>query len=394
MKSSAMSNPVSVFSMNPRISILNSSALELIQTHYFFPLKSEDGSFTLDDVQIILEKGSSSDYFLVKMLDGDAISAQIIVQDIYKMMDEIRKRRYSRNRPLLVSYFIFLADRMPDYTQVLSSCFAELQKEDLGISITVFYTDSGQEDTLFCSRRKQTQLLSSFVPAYRLQTRPGAPSVSKEIVLQHLSTMKQEHSNIGKISGFSVTKLLVGINIFIWLIESLLAMFLHTDPILQYGILQGTAVSQYQEFWRLFTSLFLHGDIFHLLFNAYFLYICGELVESIYGKKQFLFIYLISGLAGNLLTILIDPGIYSIGASGACLGLGGILFYVWIRKKNAALRQFQNMTTFMIMILFNVFYGFFLPGASINNWAHIGGFLGGILLGILLNTRIFLPKKQ
>jgi len=129
------------------------------------------------------------------------------------------------------------------------------------------------------------------------------------------------------------------------------------------------------EIYRLLTGAFLHIDVIHFITNAYSLYIVGKLVESYFGKKKFALIYLISAITANLLSISMNDG-FSIGASGAIFGLFGSLVYFGYHYRvyfgNVLLRQI------LPIIIINLFIGFTIPG--IDNFAHIGGLIGGFLV--------------
>lgn len=128
------------------------------------------------------------------------------------------------------------------------------------------------------------------------------------------------------------------------------------------------------EYYRLLTSTFLHIGIFHLLCNNYALYIIGSQLESFLGKTKFLIVYLISAVCGNLLSLIFTSGI-SAGASGAIFGLLGSLLYFgyYYRVYLGNLIHSQIIP----IILLNLCIGFITPG--IDNAAHIGGLIGGIL---------------
>jgi rhomboid protease GluP len=85
------------------------------------------------------------------------------------------------------------------------------------------------------------------------------------------------------------------------------------------------------EWWRLFTSLFIHFGIAHLLLNMFALTAFGPLVERLFGSVNFLFVYLLAGIAGSLASIAWNPGINSAGASGAIFGILGALMAVQLR---------------------------------------------------------------
>lgn len=136
------------------------------------------------------------------------------------------------------------------------------------------------------------------------------------------------------------------------------------------------------EYWRLFTSMFLHADIFHILSNMIALLLFGAAVENTYSKLEYLLIYFISGLIGNLFSLLLLPlNTISLGASGAIFGLIGAAFILY---------AVEGERTLIFLGLFYLAYfiiSSFAPG--INLWAHLFGLLGGICFGY-----IFTRKKK
>lgn len=141
------------------------------------------------------------------------------------------------------------------------------------------------------------------------------------------------------------------------------------------------------EYWRLVTAMFLHGSLIHILFNGYALYALGPESERIYGTVRFLVVYFLGGLAGSVASYAFSAS-PSVGASGAIFGLFGALsaFYFVSRKVlgDLARTQLQSMVTLLII---NLLIGF-SAGGVIDNFAHIGGFIGGALVGWLLAPRI------
>lgn len=142
------------------------------------------------------------------------------------------------------------------------------------------------------------------------------------------------------------------------------------------------------ELWRLFTSMFLHGSVMHLAINMYSLYSVGSMVEILSGRKKYLAIYLVCGLLGSIASVAFNamrshPGI-SIGASGAVFAIYGFfLVLMWLRKDlihPAARRQILQSGALFIAI--NLFLG--IVSSGIDNAAHVGGLVGGIVAGLLL----------
>ena len=131
------------------------------------------------------------------------------------------------------------------------------------------------------------------------------------------------------------------------------------------------------QIYRLFTSMFLHVDYWHILMNMYALFVLGPVVEKYYGKTKFTLIYLISGIIGNLFScVFMDGYTLSYGASGAIFGLlGSIAYFTYYYR---ATLQGLLRSNILPTILLNLALGFIIPGIDI--FAHIGGLIGGIFV--------------
>lgn len=130
--------------------------------------------------------------------------------------------------------------------------------------------------------------------------------------------------------------------------------------------------------WRMLTSVFVHstGFIFHVLLNMYTLWIFGRMLESMLGRARYLALYLISGLAGSVGVLLLsDPLTPVVGASGAIFGIFGA-FFVINRRLGGDSRQLLVLLAINALIVF-------LPGSNIAWQAHLGGLIGGALVGLI-----------
>jgi MYXO-CTERM domain-containing protein len=137
------------------------------------------------------------------------------------------------------------------------------------------------------------------------------------------------------------------------------------------------------ERWRLFTAMFLHIGIFHILFNAYALYIFGTIVEAESGRIRFLAAFLISGLFASAVSYAFgDPLVPSAGASGAIFGLFGVFLGASWRRRNLAFYA-QRVRSAMGLILINAVFSLTFPGID---WrAHAGGLVAGLVIGLSLD---------
>ena len=182
-----------------------------------------------------------------------------------------------------------------------------------------------------------------------------------------------------------VTYALIVLNIIIY--------FLSMSGIIDLNLfaMNGALVSDNHEWWRIITSMFFHGSIIHLFCNMYSLYVIGVELETVIGKWKFMAVYLISGIVSSLLSGVINGElIYSIGASGAIFGLMASLLYFG----NHYRLYLSNIMTHQLVpiILINLAIGFSLP--YIDNWAHIGGLVGGLFSSMIVGIEGKTDKKD
>jgi rhomboid protease GluP len=173
------------------------------------------------------------------------------------------------------------------------------------------------------------------------------------------------------------TIFLVTLNIAVYILTSVVGGdFIQTShsTLLQYG--QYNLSVWNGAYWQLLTSIFVHVDIVHIALNMLFLVIFGLKAEELFKTEEYLTIYMLSGLAGSLLTLFImSLHTLSAGASGAIFGMYGAGI-IYMRK------------TFGQSILGALIYSFLLliltAGASVNVVAHFGGLATGLIIGYVL----------
>jgi rhomboid protease GluP len=135
------------------------------------------------------------------------------------------------------------------------------------------------------------------------------------------------------------------------------------------------------EFWRLFTPIFVHSGFAHLLFNSFSLVLFGPALERILGKAKFLLVYLLTGIAANVATLLLEPPTYThVGSSGAIFGLFG--FYIAISMFRKDLLSKENSQMIITIAVIGVIMTFMQ--ANINITAHIFGLIAGFFTGRVL----------
>ena len=192
-----------------------------------------------------------------------------------------------------------------------------------------------------------------------------------------------------------ITYFLIAINIILYFVIAFLGRdFFEFNPnvLYKYGALvNNNQMVTNVDYLRIVSSIFLHGGLLHLVFNMYSLYIIGPQLESFFGKIKYIIIYLISGICGNLLSMLfISDQMVSVGASGAIFGLMGALVYFGYHYRVYLGGVVKSQIIPLIVI--NLFIGYMSSG--INNIAHIGGLIGGILISIALGVKYKSSKSD
>ncbi|WP_083974957.1 rhomboid family intramembrane serine protease [Kitasatospora mediocidica] len=177
--------------------------------------------------------------------------------------------------------------------------------------------------------------------------------------------------------GALVTKILIGINVVVFVLAAYLYKPLQQDFLLfsvkQYGYRYGVAAGP-DQWYRLLTATFLHVQPWHIASNMLALWWMGPTVERVLGRVRYLALYLVSGLAGSALVYLVaGDAVASLGASGAIFGLFGATVVLYRAAR-------QPLGPVVALIVFNLVITFSVPGID---WrAHVGGLVAGALTGI------------
>jgi len=180
------------------------------------------------------------------------------------------------------------------------------------------------------------------------------------------------------------TVVLLAINIIIFFALTMFGATEDSAYMLEHGAMYVPYLTQNQEYYRIFTSMFLHYGFDHLMGNMVILGLLGWQLEQELGSVKYIILYLVSGLGGQFAMIYYD--IFTkdyapfAGASGAIFGVIGALLYVAVRNKGRVGKV--SGPGLLVMIVISVYYGFTNPGIA--NFAHIGSLISGFLLAILL----------
>jgi rhomboid protease GluP len=209
------------------------------------------------------------------------------------------------------------------------------------------------------------------------------------------------------------TYVLMGINIAVYVLMVLRGVSPTAptgDQLVHWGANVGLFVLADHQWWRLVTSTFVHSGIIHIATNMWCLYNLGLLGEPLIGAFGVVAAYLLTGVVGNLLSVALHPGavsgghvldygVISVGASGAVFGLAGVLIPLLGSKllpvDRTEVARLRRSVIYFAVLNFVIGFGAdaFNSPIRIDNMAHLGGFLSGMLLGVLLVPKLGADRK-
>jgi rhomboid protease GluP len=185
----------------------------------------------------------------------------------------------------------------------------------------------------------------------------------------------------------AVTQAIFGINVAVFVVMLLSGVSMLGNPsgqdLVRWGANFGP-LTVGGEWWRLLTCVFIHGGLLHIAFNMWCLWDLGRLAESVYGHWTFAAVYFLSGVSASLASVIWNPVILSVGASGAIFGIAGALIAsFYLGEFSLPRAAMSGMLRSVVMFVgYNLFFGAVI--ARTDNAAHIGGLLMGLLLGALI----------
>jgi rhomboid protease GluP len=192
--------------------------------------------------------------------------------------------------------------------------------------------------------------------------------------------------------GYFITPILIDINLAIFVLMVVSgAGFI--QPETQSLIAWGADVRYLTlggQWWRIITSFFVHIGILHVLFNMYALLYIGMLLERQLGRPRFLAAYLLTGIMSSLASLYWHPNTLSAGASGAIFGMYGVFLALLTTNLIEKKTRSALMSSIVIFVAFNLAYG---TSGGIDNAAHIGGLVSGMLIGYLYYPGLRKPQS-
>ncbi len=238
-----------------------------------------------------------------------------------------------------------------------------------GAAANFCYRHPGRQSFVLCQRcgrticpECQTQAAVGVVcPECMREQRKNAPR-TKPAVLTRLT----------RSGGPTVTYGIMGVTLFVYVLQFFLGGSI-TGLLLYAGAYSYPANF---EPWRMLTTALVHGSFLHVALNMYTLWIFGQILEGMLGRGRYFALYVLGALAGSLgVLFLSSPGVAVVGASGAIFGLMGAFLVIQRRLGG-------NSTQLLILVGINLVVGF-IPGLGIAWQAHVGGLIGGAVIGLI-----------
>ncbi len=192
---------------------------------------------------------------------------------------------------------------------------------------------------------------------------------------------------IDEFQKYRITYSIIILNLIVYLFSAFFSrdiIDMDMQTLVDMGALYGPLTVLKGEWWRLFTAMFLHAGMTHLLMNMFSLYLIGRGAEMYFDTKSYLSIYLFSGLLGGLVSLYVHPVSVGIGASGAIFGVFGALAGFFLAHRERIQEHTKAfMKDFGIIIVINIVIGLSIP--SIDMSAHIAGLFVGFIGGFVLS---------
>ncbi len=296
----------------------------------------------------------------------------------------------------IVSHHIHNKEQLDFDKFKLSRIVKQVKKKTLSLKVKVLniYTDVEDEKLLsdndvFVTKEADINnpKLTSIFPNIVEKTERKEDGIEYFIkVTDSINKKNEKRSKIAeKIFSYktpSITYIIMGICVFLFIMMYIFGNGSEsTSTLIKFGA-NYDLLTKSGEYYRLFTCMFLHIGIWHLLCNMYSLYIIGKEIENLYGKSKYLVIYVLSGLCGSILSLAFSHNTISAGASGAIFGLLGALLYFGYYYRTYLGATIRS--SIIPVIILNLIIGLLTPGIS--NSAHIGGLVGGILVSMMVGV--------
>lgn len=247
------------------------------------------------------------------------------------------------------------------------------------------------------------ELKNSFNPEELAQKyeelKPNLISKEQDVLSQPPATTKEKITSVFAIfkptQGYFITPIIINLNIAIFIlmvISGVNFMLPDNESLIKWGA-NFRPITLEGESWRLITNCFLHIGIFHLLMNMYALLYIGLLLEPHLGKTRFIAAYLLTGITASIASLWWNDLTISAGASGAIFGMYGVFLAMLTTNLIEKSARKALLTSIAVFVGYNIVNGL-KPHSGIDNAAHIGGLIGGLVIGYALIPSLKKPEEN
>lgn len=235
------------------------------------------------------------------------------------------------------------------------------------------------------------------------ESRPAGSDVRRVINDEELKALlkQTEPSFIEKYFYCLVTLILIAINVVVYVVEVILSGFnldISSLVLFDMGAMYAPAIQSVADMYRFVTPMFLHVDLMHVIFNMVALYSVGVMLEPMLGKGNFLLLYLVSGITGNVVSYVTDvimgSFVVSAGASTSIFGLFVAVALLGVLSKHHRAQFSQYSKAMLSVIGLNILFSLTMPSVSLSG--HLGGALGGLIAMFMIpskNLRVPAPVR-
>ena len=356
--------------MNKEIKLNNNDLLIMNLVNYFITEKNYNPVILHGITDEIWLENMDMDYKLIRIVSHYIHNEEQLNFDKFKLkkiLGNLKKKTFSFKMPVISIYTGLGED-------------VELKNEDDALSLFVSkIADVEKEELLnvFPDIVEKTKHEEKGVDLFlKISENINKESYEKSKKTEKIFSMKEP------VVTYVIMVVCIFLYLFIAFTGSSNIIDINVNDLVEFGGNVGSLVKS-GEYFRLFSSIFLHGSILHLACNMYSMYVIGPQLESFYGKLKYLYIFILSGISGSLLSLAFNPSnIVSVGASGAIFGILGALCYFGYHYRVYLGNALKSQI--LPIIGLNLMLGFMVNG--IYNFAHIGGLVGGIFASMAVGV--------
>lgn len=336
--------------------------------------------------EIWLEKLHGRTTYLIRLFHRSFDWKNHLKKDIQTVFYRVQQMKRFLVSKTVIIHNIYVANETPiDTWETLKKPLHI--KENKSQTMYVYYLS--QEQNFHHELKRIEQNTGTFLETDLEGNKPVELTDHIQQLQSYLSHMfeqkRKEFMNVLSFGKPRITYLFILINIVMFLILEGSGGSTNIDTLIQLGAKFNPAILINGEWWRIFTSMFLHIGFFHLFMNMLALFYLGVTVERIFGSLRFITIYLLAGIGGGLASFASSFQV-SAGASGAIFGLfGALLFFGFIHKKIFYRTMGRSLITIIVL---NLVFGLLVP--QIDMGAH----LGGLIFGFIIASVVHLPNKK